>query len=135
MHCDNSTAAEIANDTVKKQRSRSMEIQFFWVTDQVKNGTFDVQWHPGAENLADYFTKHFTTKHHQEVRPWYLQEDNSPRLMPRAAAPRALRGCVGTLKDGYSKTSPLPRVNPNKVNHSRIPLALLSRALAAATWN
>ena len=86
-----------------------MEMRFFWVTDQVKNGTFDVQWHPGAENLADYFTKHFTTKHHQEVRPWYFHEHNSPRLLPRAAAPRALRGCVGTLKDGYLKSSPLPR--------------------------
>ena len=68
-HCDNSTATGIANDSMKKQRSRSMEMQFFWVTDQVKNGSFDVQWHPGAENLADYFTKHFTSKHHQEVRP------------------------------------------------------------------
>ena len=59
VHCDNSTAAGIANDSVKKQRSRSMEMRFFWVTDQVKNGTVDVQWHPGLENLADYFTKHF----------------------------------------------------------------------------
>ena len=134
-HCDNSTAAGIANDSVKKQHSRSMEMQFFWVTDQVKNGSFDVQWHPGTDNLADYFTKHFTTKHHQEVRPWYLQEDNSSRLMPQAAAPRALQGCVGTLKDGYSKSSPLPRVNPIRDNRSRIPLAILARALVASTWH
>jgi hypothetical protein len=32
IHCDNATAAGIANDTVKKQRSRSTEMQFFWVT-------------------------------------------------------------------------------------------------------
>ena len=37
VHCDNSTAAGIANDTVKKQRSRSMEMRFFWVTYQVMN--------------------------------------------------------------------------------------------------
>ena len=36
IHCDNATAAGIANDTVKKQRSRSMEMRFFWVTDQAK---------------------------------------------------------------------------------------------------
>ncbi len=36
VHVDNSTAVGIANDTVKKQRSRSMEMRFFWVTDQVK---------------------------------------------------------------------------------------------------
>ena len=40
VHCDNSTATGIANDSVKKQRSRSMEMRFFWVTDQVKNGSF-----------------------------------------------------------------------------------------------
>ena len=36
VHCDNSTATGIANDSVKKQRSRSMEMRFFWVSDQVK---------------------------------------------------------------------------------------------------
>ena len=29
IHCDNKTAAGIANDTVKKHRSRSMEMRFF----------------------------------------------------------------------------------------------------------
>ena len=33
VHCDNSTVVGIANDTVKKQRSRSMEMRFFWITD------------------------------------------------------------------------------------------------------
>ena len=36
IHCDNQTATGIANDTVKKHRSRSMEMRFFWITDQVK---------------------------------------------------------------------------------------------------
>ena len=112
VHCDNKTATGIANDTVKKHRSRSMEMRFFWVTDQVKDGHFDVQWHPGQENLADYFTKHFDGKHHQEVRPWYLHTTNSPRYLPRAAAPSTLRGCVGTLPNGYIRSVPLPRVTP-----------------------
>jgi hypothetical protein len=97
IHCDNKTATGIANDTVKKQRSRSMEMRFFWVGDQVKRQFFDVKWHPGQENLADYFTKHFDSKHHQAVRPWYLHTPLSPLLLPRAAAPSTLRGCVGTL--------------------------------------
>lgn len=110
IHCDNKTAAGIANDTVKKQRSRSMEMRFFWVTDQTKQGYFNVEWHPGKENLADYFTKHFDGKHHMEVRPWYLHETNSPSELPRAAAPSTLRGCVGTLADGYVRSAPLPRL-------------------------
>ena len=119
VHCDNSTAAGIANDSVKKQCSRSMEMRFFWVTEQVTNGTVDVQWHPGLENLADYFTKHFDTGHHVNARPWYLQERNSVRELPRAAAPKALRGCVGIQAGGYSSRSPLPKT---------------TRAVAASAW-
>ena len=110
IHCDNKTAAGIANDTVKKHRSRSMEMRFFWVTDQVKRGFFDVQWHPGQENLGDYFSKHFLGQHHTAVRPWYLLTPLSPRVLPRAQAPSALRGCAGTLDNGYLKSVPLPRV-------------------------
>jgi len=68
VHCDNLTATGIVNDTVKKQRSRSMEMRLFWVADQVKMGNFDVQWHPGQEKLAKYFTKHFNGIHHGEAR-------------------------------------------------------------------
>jgi hypothetical protein len=35
VHCDNATAVDIANNTVKRQRSRSMEMRFFWVSDKV----------------------------------------------------------------------------------------------------
>ena len=87
-----------------------MEMRFFWVTDQVKNGAFDVQWHPGKENLADYFTKKIDGEHQQEVRPWYLHEANSPHILPRAAAPSSLRGCVGNLPNGYIHSVPLPRI-------------------------
>ena len=111
VHCDNSTAAGIANNTVKRQQSRSMEMRFFWVVEQVFLGAFDVQWQPGQKNLADYFTKHFVGRHHQAVRPW-LHEANAPRYLPRVAASSALRGCVGKLPNGYSRTSPLPRVIP-----------------------
>ena len=136
VHYDNITATGIANNSVKKHRSRSMEMKFFWVSDQVKHGSYDVQWHPGQENLADYFTIFFDTKHHIAVRPWYLHKYNSLWAMPWAIALSALQGCVGNLPDGYTKSSPLPRVNP-KVNHRlRLHLAKLGRALAtiAQTW-
>jgi hypothetical protein len=118
IHCDNATATGIANDTVKKQRARSMEMRFFWVTDQVKQNFFHVRWQPGQENLADYFTKHFEPRHHLNVRPWYLHTNMSPTLLPRANAPSSLRGCVGTLPNGYTRASPLPRIPSYK---SRVP--------------
>jgi hypothetical protein len=114
IHCDNATATGIANDTVKKQRARSMEMRFFWVTDQVKQRFFNVQWQPGQENLADYFTKHFEPRHHLNVRPWYLHTSKSPTHLPRANTPSSLRGCVGTLPNGYTRASPLPRIPSNK---------------------
>ena len=62
VHCDNKTATDIANDTVKKHRSRSMEMRYFWVTDQVKRRILNVMWHPGKENLGEYIkTPHWDT--------------------------------------------------------------------------
>ena len=37
IQCDNVTAAGISNGTIKKQRSCSMEMQYFYVCDQVKH--------------------------------------------------------------------------------------------------
>jgi len=109
VHCDNETATGIANSTVKRQRSRSMEMKYFWAADQVQEGNFAVRWHPGHENLADYQSKHHVGAHHLAVRPWYLHTDNSPTELPRAPRPSTLRGCVGTLPNGYIRGAPLPK--------------------------
>jgi hypothetical protein len=61
---------------------------------------YNLSWHPGQENLADYQSK--------AVRPWYLHMENSPQILPLAASPSALKECVGTLKDGYIPKVPLP---------------------------
>ena len=46
----------------QEKRSRSMEMQYFHVCDQVKHKQFDVRWHLGQENLGNY-----TSKHHLHV--------------------------------------------------------------------
>jgi hypothetical protein len=105
-------AVGIANNKVKRQRARAMEMRFFWVGDKVSQDMYDLSWHPGQENLADYQSKHFVGSHHVNVHPYYLHMDNSPRFLPRAMQPSTLKGCVGTLKDGYIRKVPLPRVSP-----------------------
>jgi hypothetical protein len=70
---------------------------------------YKLRWHPGQENLADYPSKHHAMSHHIKVRPWYLHMEISPRFLPRAQKPSALKGCVGTLDDGYVCNVPLPR--------------------------
>ena len=34
VHCDNATAVEIANNTIKRQRSRAMEMRYFWTCEK-----------------------------------------------------------------------------------------------------
>ena len=109
VHCDNATAVGIANNTIKRRRSRLMEMQFFWIGDKMAQEMYKLHWHPGQENLADYQSKHHTGSHHVAVCPWYLHKENSPRVLPRAVRPSALKGCVGALKNGYIRNVPLPR--------------------------
>jgi hypothetical protein len=108
MHCNNATAVRIANNTVKQQCLLSMEMRFFWISDRVAQDMYALSWHPGQENLADYQSKHHTGAHHIAVCPWYLHMDDFPRELPRALVPSTLKGCVGTLNDGYVRKVPLP---------------------------
>jgi hypothetical protein len=107
-HCDNNTAVGIANGTVKQQRSRLIEMKYFWVCGQVKCGVAKVEYHPGQECLADYPSKHHDAKHHQKVHPIYQHEKNSPLALEQALKPSDLRGCVGSIPGGYKRSSPMP---------------------------
>jgi hypothetical protein len=111
VHCNNATAVGIANNSIKRQQSRSMDMHFFWVGDKVAQEVYNLSWHPGQENLADYQSKHHVAPHHVSVQPWYLHMENSPQFLPRAQKPSALKGCVGNLKNGYVHNVPLPRAS------------------------
>ncbi len=110
VHCNNATAVGIENNTIKCQQSRSVEMQYFWVGDKVAQDMYTLSWHPGQENLANYQSKHHIGLHHQAVHPWYLHQADSPRVLPQALKPSALKGCVGTLNNGYLRKVPLLRV-------------------------
>ena len=92
IQVDNSTAAGIANNNIKIQRSKAIDMHFYWVRDRVNQQQFHVYWKPGRENDADYFTKHHTAAHHQRMRPLYLCQNNHARthcegvLIPKAYA-------------------------------------------------
>jgi hypothetical protein len=34
VHCDNATAVGISNNTIKRQRSRAMEMRYFWTSEK-----------------------------------------------------------------------------------------------------
>jgi hypothetical protein len=82
VHCNNATAVGIANNTVKCQHLRLMEMRFFWISDKVAQDMYALSWHPGKENLADYQSKQHAGSHHVVVCPWYLHMDNYPPGTP-----------------------------------------------------
>jgi hypothetical protein len=65
VQTDNSMACGIANDNIKQQRSRAIDMRFYWVRDRVNQGQFHIYWGPGKLNLADYYSK-------QQMRGTYL---------------------------------------------------------------
>ena len=98
---DNNTASRICNSTIKRQRLRSMNGQYFWLIDQVNLNTYQIVWAPGLKNMADYFTKHFAAAHHHNVWPFYVYMHNSPRVIRKVdkkvsdkKVSAQLRGCV-----------------------------------------
>ncbi len=42
VHCDNATAVGIANNNVKRQRSRAMEMRFFLIGDKVAQDMYQI---------------------------------------------------------------------------------------------
>ena len=112
IHVDNTTTVGIVNNTIKRQRSRAMEMRYFWLLNGEVQKLFRFYYQPGQENLGDYPSKHHSADIHQHVRPYYVHMDNSPTVLPRAAKPSSRRGCAETLADPYKGKTPLPRV-PN----------------------
>ena len=109
IHIDNSTAVGIVNNTIKRQRSRAMEMRYFWLLDQAAEALFKFAYHPGLENLGDYPSKLHPAHHHTKV---HLHMRESPTLLPQAVKPSLRRGCVDKLNaDSYGTKNPLPHLS------------------------
>lgn len=90
IHVDNATTVSIANQSIKRQRSKQMEMRYFLVLDQVSNKHFLIKWYPRQENFGDYVTKHHLAHHHQKVRPYYVHTPDSPQYLIHALPPSVI---------------------------------------------
>ena len=64
IHVDNTTTVGIVNNSIKRQRSRAMELRYFWLLYQEAQKILDISHHSGQEILGDYPTKaHFGQIH------------------------------------------------------------------------
>jgi hypothetical protein len=71
---DNQTCIGVATKTKKMRRSQSMDMRYNWIKDRTLQGHFNLIWHPGKSNLADYFTKIHPKKHYINIRPTYVSD-------------------------------------------------------------
>jgi len=74
IQTDNACAVGIANSTIKQKRSKAMDMKFYWLRDRVNDGQFLIYWRKGADNSADYFTKHHPPSHHRQIREIYIND-------------------------------------------------------------
>jgi hypothetical protein len=54
IHIDNTTTVGIINNTIKRQRSRAIEMWYFWLLNGEVQKLFHFYYQPGQENLGDY---------------------------------------------------------------------------------
>jgi len=71
---DNENSERFANKNVKRRLTKHMDMRYHWVQDRTDQGEITVYWAPGAENLADYFTKHHHPIYHRRIRKVYVQD-------------------------------------------------------------
>ena len=67
MQVENTTAVGFATSTLKQKRSKSIDMDYYWIQDRTNLQPFHIYWSPGKGNLGDYNTKHFSPAHHKQV--------------------------------------------------------------------
>ena len=87
IQVDNSTAVGIATKEFRQNKSKAVDMRFYWINNRIEQGKFRVFWIPGPENLGDYHSKHHPLEHNIVVRSKYL---HVPKLS-------SLQGCVNLI--------------------------------------
>ena len=72
LKIDNATAVVLSSSTLKENHSKSWDMQHYWIKECVTNKQNLIYWDAGVNNIADYFTKHFSPTYHQKIQPRYI---------------------------------------------------------------
>jgi hypothetical protein len=115
---------------------------FYWVRNWQQQGHFNIFWAPGSGNLANYFTKHFPSRHHQAMRPIYVHsKEHITATEVIANALLILQGCVKpTLGKAQASTNgmvnsqddhtSMQAINNTSVKSKNIPTVTMTTRLA-----
>ena len=88
---DSATSYGILTKNMLRKCSKDFDMRFHWMRFHIKQNQLHLYFQKGTENLDDYFTKHFSTEHHQQIRYVYLQRANSKIFSQRKTQ---VQGCV-----------------------------------------
>eukprot|EP00978_Attheya_sp_CCMP212_P003964 scaffold8440_cov47-Attheya_sp.AAC.1 len=78
-------------------------MRFYWLKDRECQRQFHIHWRKGAENHADYFTKHHSPAHHRRMMsPTYLL----PATRPHFTLSNSSVSGEGVLMPGFSLPYP-----------------------------
>jgi hypothetical protein len=104
IQTDNSTAEGVINNKIQPKRTKAMDMRFYWLRCQEAQNQFRFFWRPGGQNLADYWTKHHSAAHHQNMRAEFLTKmDEVHKLREEIAcmrgAPQRGGACIEANKE------------------------------------
>ena len=80
-------------------------MRYYWLQDRQTQQQFKIFWDQGANNDADYFTKHHATINHCAQCPRYLRDKIQllTSHQPEFTTHHALQGCIASHR---TKTRP-----------------------------
>ena len=108
---DSATRDSFVKDNIRQSKSKAIDMRLYWVRDRVRQEHYIVYWERLKDNLADYFTKTFPTKHHRDIRGTYLVPTAVSSNHAYYQVPSDLQGCVKSppaqeTDDGQTRSHP-----------------------------
>jgi hypothetical protein len=86
--CDNRCAVGIATNTVKANRTKSIDNKYHWLRDQIHQQHFQILWRSGKDLLADFFTKPLPVNVHLALMPLLVYTPAAPNNQWQSAHSR-----------------------------------------------
>jgi hypothetical protein len=102
VQTDNSTAEGVINHKIQPKQTKAMDMRFHWLRGRKAQGQYQIFWHLGKLNIADYSTKHHSPLHHVDVRSEFLlkvkelAETRHQRLAQGQAPLKSAKGRLAT---------------------------------------
>ena len=103
LKTDNATANAFVHQQMRHKKSKAWDMRYWWLKEKFAKKHFQFFWQKGINNWADYFTKHFSPKKHQALRPRYIHRTNAI-IQTTIANVLKSRTCKGVLEPCQYRT-------------------------------